>query len=409
MATRKTGTKRDANSVPAGEAAGTAATHGATNGAGLKEATNPSKSPRTRKPRKTGSAGLATQAVKTDKARKTVKAGKSDGAERAGKAEKSDKAEQPRAGRWPRVVVFGAGAVGCYFGAKLAEAGAPVTLIGRSTHVDAIRANGLRFESGGLSHPIAIGADTGSEPLRDADLVLLCVKTLDTERAARTIAEMASPKALVVSMQNGVDNVERIAHAAGVDAMGAVVYVAASMPGPGHLLHGGRGDLVLGEYGPPPAGASRAPHRAQEVAAVFERAGVPCPVSDDVRAALWTKLVMNCVFNAISALSKVRYGMMIADERTRALMSEIVRECCAVAQADGVTLPSVDAMYDAALQLGQAMSPATSSTAQDLARGKRTEIESLNGYVVRRGDVLGVPVPVNRSLLALVLLRETGL
>jgi 2-dehydropantoate 2-reductase len=166
---------------------------------------------------------------------------------------------------------------------------------------------------------------------------------------------------------------------------------------------------VLGEYGPPPAGASRAAHRAQEVAAVFERAGVPCPVSDDVRAALWTKLVMNCVFNAISALAKVRYGMMVADERTRALMSEIVRECCAVAQADGVTLPSADAMYDAALQLGQAMSPATSSTAQDLARGKRTEIESLNGYVARRGDALGVPVPVNRSLLALVLLRETGL
>jgi 2-dehydropantoate 2-reductase len=310
--------------------------------------------------------------------------------------------------RWPRVVVFGAGAVGCYFGAKLAQAGAPVTLIGRSTHVDPIRAGGLRFESGGSTQQVAIGADTQSDPLRDADLVLLCVKTLDTDAAARTIAALAPPTAFVVSMQNGVDNVERIARAAGIDAMAAVVYVAASMPGPGQLRHGGRGDLVLGEYGAPPAGAIRAADRAQRVAAVFERAGVPCPVSDDVRGALWTKLVMNCVFNAISALAKVRYGAMVADERTRALMSEIVRECCAVAQADGVALPPADALGDAALQLGQAMSPATSSTEQDLARGKRTEIESLNGYVVRRGEALGVPTPVNRTLVTLVCLRQNA-
>jgi 2-dehydropantoate 2-reductase len=99
---------------------------------------------------------------------------------------------------------------------------------------------------------------------------------------------------------------------------------------------------------------------------------------------------------------------MVADERTRALMSEIVRECCAVAQADGVALPPAEALCDAALQLGQAMSPATSSTEQDLARGKRTEIESLNGYVVRRGEALGVPTPVNRTLVTLVCLRQNA-
>lgn len=350
---------------------------------------------RATKPRRATHAAKAGQAVKASKAPKAPKTG-AKGAANAW----SEKG-------WPRVVVFGAGAVGSYFGAKLAQAGAPVTLIGRSTHVDPIRAGGLRFESGGLTQQVAIGADTQSEPLRDADLVLLCVKTLDTEAAARTIATLAPPTALVVSMQNGVDNVERIAQAAGVDAMAAVVYVAASMAGPGHLLHGGRGDLVLGEYGAPPAGASRDAERAQRVAAVFERAGVPCPVSDEVRAALWTKLVMNCVFNAISALAKVRYGAMVADERTRAMMFEIVRECCAVAHADAIALPPADALGDAALQLGQAMSPATSSTEQDLARGKRTEIESLNGYVVRRGEALGVPTPVNRTLVTLVGLRQT--
>ena len=318
-------------------------------------------------------------------------------------------AQTVASGGWPRVVVFGAGAVGCYFGAKLAQAGAPVTLIGRATHVEAIRAGGLLFESDGETRRIPIGADEGSAALRDADLVLLCVKTLDTEDAARTIGRLAPPNAIVVSMQNGVDNVERIAGAAGVDALAAVVYVAASMPAPGHLLHGGRGDLVVGEYGPPPPGAARAADRAQRVAAVFERAGVACAVSADVRAALWTKLVMNSVFNAISALARVRYGAMVSDARTRELMREIVVECCAVAQADGVALPGAGALYDAALQLGQAMSPATSSTEQDLARGKRTEIGSLNGYVARRGDALGVPTPANRALTTLVRLREISL
>ncbi len=355
----------------------------------------------------------ATNAAKPTKA--TTKTAKPKKPNTRNKPNKPNKATDPGESgvvqpwgpqRWPRVVVFGAGAVGCYFGAKLALAGARVTLIGRSTHVDPIRAQGLRFESGGHAQQIAIGADTSSDPLREAELVLLCVKTLDTDAAARTIASLAPPDALVVSMQNGVDNVERIAQAAAVDAMAAVVYVAASMPGPGSLLHGGRGDLVLGEYGAPPPGAARAADRAQRVAAVFERAAVPCPVSDDVRAALWTKLVMNCVFNAISALAKTRYGAMVADERCRALMGEIVRECCAVAREDGVALPPPEALHDAALQLGQAMSPATSSTEQDLARGKRTEIESLNGYVVRRGEALGVPTPVNRALVTLVRLRE---
>lgn len=325
------------------------------------------------------------------------------------RAKASPRAAWPGAGGWPRVAVFGAGAVGCYFGAKLAEAGAPVTLIGRPAHVEAIRANGLLFESGAHRHRVAIGADTGPDSLRDADLVLLCVKTLDTEASARTIAELAPREAIVVSMQNGVDNVERIAQAAGIDALAAVVYVATSMPGPGHLRHGGRGDLVLGEYGPPPPGVDRRGDRARLVADVFERADVPCPLSSDVRAALWTKLVMNCVFNPISALSRVRYGLMVADAPTRELMREIVAECCAVARADGVALPGTDALYDAALQLGQAMSSATSSTEQDLARGKRTEIGSLNGYVARRGDALGVPAPANRALATLVLLREQSL
>ena len=159
---------------------------------------------------------------------------------------------------WPRIAVFGAGAVGCYFGARLAMAGAPVTLINRPAHVQAIDARGLVFESGGRRQPVAIAARTDVDAVADADLVLFCVKSRDTESGARTIAPLLRPDATVVSLQNGVDNARRMRAAGGIDALAAVVYVACSMPEPGVLRHAGRGDLLIGEVGAPPEETVRA-------------------------------------------------------------------------------------------------------------------------------------------------------
>lgn len=303
---------------------------------------------------------------------------------------------------WPRVAVYGAGAVGCYFGARLAEAGAPVTLIARPAHVQAIARDGLLFESGGMRRAIAIDASTELDAVRSAGLVLCCVKSRDIDAAGRALAPLLRDGAVVLSMQNGVDNSERLRRA-GVDALPAVVYVATSMPAPGHLVHAGRGDLVIGEYG----GAAAQPSpRARRIAAVFERAGVPCELVADARPALWAKLVMNSAFNAVSALTGSRYGPMVADERIRALMRELIAECVAVARADGVTLDGVEVQFDAAMRLGDVMAQATSSTAQDLAAGRPTEIDALNGFVAERGAALGVATPVNRALHALVKLLE---
>jgi 2-dehydropantoate 2-reductase len=176
------------------------------------------------------------------------------------------------------------------------------------------------------------------------------------------------------------------------------------MAGPGHVVHAGRGDLVIGEYPAGPGGHD--PRRCERVAAAFGRAGVRCRVAPDVRAELWTKLVMNAAFNAISALAHARYGAIVADPGAGATMRALIEECVAVARADGVALGDAATLHDAALRLGQAMAPATSSTQQDLSRGRPTEIDALNGYVVGRGDALGVPVPVNRALHALVRLLE---
>jgi 2-dehydropantoate 2-reductase len=303
---------------------------------------------------------------------------------------------------WPQVAVLGAGAVGCYFGGMLARAGAPVTLIGRPHHVEAVTRDGLLLETLTFQERVPVAASTSVEAARGAAVVLVCVKTLDTEEAARSLATHLAPGGLVLSLQNGVDNAERIRAAGGFEALPAVVYVAAAMIGPGRVRHTGRGDLIVGDL----RGARRG--ELERLAALFGRAGVPCVVSDDVAADLWAKMAMNCAYNAVSALGRAKYGRMAQDPRVREVLRLAVEETAAVARACGVRLAQGE-LIEAAFRLGEAMRGATSSTAQDLARGKRTEIDSLNGYVARRGAELGVATPVNQTLHALVkLLEEAG-
>jgi len=290
------------------------------------------------------------------------------------------------------VAIVGAGAVGCYFGGMLARGGLPVTLIGRAQHVDAIHRDGLFLERSDFKDFVKVHADTRIEAIQEATIVLLCVKTIDTESAAAAIAPNLRDGALLVSFQNGVDNAERIYATTGIRAIPAVVYVACAMTGPGRVRHYGRGDIVIG-------GAPR-------ISAVCDRTQIPCRVSDNIAGELWTKLVMNCAYNAISAVTQAQYILIKDDPLTLDVMKELIAEVVAVGVAAGVVLPDADRLTDAALKLGDAMANATSSTAQDLARGRRTEIDSLNGYVARRGRELGVRTPVNSTLHALVKLIE---
>ena len=301
--------------------------------------------------------------------------------------------------RWPQVAVVGAGAVGCYFGGMLARAGAPVMLIGRRQHVDAISREGLLLDGLHVHERVPARASTELSAVRDSRIVLFCVKTVDTEAVAEALHPHLAAGSVLVSLQNGVDNVARIHAATKIQAIPAVVYVACAMTAPGHVTHSGRGDLVVG-----PRDA-----RTEKVAAVFERAGVPCRISENIEGELWTKLLMNCAGNAISALARVTYGTIAADEDARTLVAAVVREVLEVARAAGAQVPGMEtpeAVIATALKLSAQMSHATSSTAQDLERGKRTEIASLNGYVARRGAELGVAAPVNQALYALVKLAE---
>ena len=298
----------------------------------------------------------------------------------------------------PRVAVVGAGAVGGYFGGMLARAGAPVIMIGRPAFVEAAKKNGLFLDTLQFKEAVRVEASTELAAARGADVILFCVKTTDTESTARALAPLLSSSATLVSLQNGVDNAEKI-RAAGIDALSAVVYVAASVPEPARVKHVGRGDLVVG---PPNA-------RTGTFAALFERAGVPCRISENIDGELWTKLIWNCALNAISALGRAKYGQIAASEDARKVVESAVNEVLAVAAAAHIQLPGVadlKAGLAGALQIATQMAGAISSTGQDLMRGKRTEIDSLNGYIARRGAELGVPTPVNHALYALVKLAE---
>ncbi len=294
-----------------------------------------------------------------------------------------------------RIAVMGAGAVGCYYGALLSRAGHPVTLIGREAHVAAVQQRGLRLQTAVLDVQVPMQASTEASAVQGANVVLFCVKSSDSEDAARQIRPFLAPGALVLTLQNGADNDERVRAVldASTPVAAAVVYVATAMAGPGHVQHHGRGELVIA---PSP--------RSEAVAAQFAAAGIPTQISDNVRGALWAKLVLNCAYNALSALSQQPYGPLVQVPGVTDVIADTVAECLAVAKADGVTIPGD--IQAAVRGIAATMPGQYSSTAQDLARGKPSEIDHLNGYVVRRGAALGVPTPLNRALQVLVKLAE---
>jgi len=299
----------------------------------------------------------------------------------------------------PRVAVVGAGAVGGYFGGLLVRSGKPVVLIGRPSFVEAVRNSGLYLDTVQFQETVHPEVSSELSAAAGADVVLFCVKTRDTTSVARQLSTILSPQATIISLQNGVTNAEEIRAACGLEALSAVVYVAAAVPAPGCVKHFGRGDLVLGPKN----------EKAECLAQFFASANVPCRISDNIEGELWTKLIWNCGLNALSGLGHVNYGEILASEDAKRLVEAAVYEVLHVAHAKGIHPPGLEdprAALAGSLRIAQQMSGMRSSTAQDMERGKPTEIDSLNGYVAKLGAELGVPTPVNHTLYTLVKLQE---
>ena len=294
-----------------------------------------------------------------------------------------------------KFAVMGAGAVGCYFGGLLARAGHDVVLVARAAHAEAMQCEGLLLDTQTFRERVRVQTSTQPEGVQGAQCVLFCVKSTDTESAGLAMAPYLAEGATVLSLQNGVDNAERLAAVLQRPVLPAVVYVATAMAGPGHVRHFGRGELVIA---PSPT--------SEQLARTFAAAGIPMQVSDNVAGALWAKLVLNCVYNPLSAITRMPYGEIVNAQGLDVprAMNDIVRECLAVAHASGIALPEGTA--EAVLPLAASMPGQVSSTAQDLARGRHTESDHLNGFIVRRGEALGIATPANRLLHTLVRLLE---
>jgi len=341
-------------------------------------------------------------------------------------ADARDAREDAHARATPRVAVVGAGAVGCYYGGMLARAGVPVTLIGRPSHVVAMRRDGLRLTTAAFDEHIRVDASTEVAAAAGAALVLVCVKSTDTEATGAELAPQLATGACVLSLQNGVDNAPRLAAVLGRPVAPAVVYVATEMAGPGHVRHLGRGELVIqsdigvasatdfADTADVAANAAAAASDAArssvsledaglasaDVVALFARGGVPVELSDNVVGALWGKLLLNCGYNAISAITDTPYGRMVTLPGIAQTVHDAVAECLAVAAALRVTIPGD--VWASVERIAATMPGQVSSTCQDLRRGKPTEIDHLNGYIVRQAERLGIAVPLNRALHALV-------
>ncbi len=286
------------------------------------------------------------------------------------------------------IVVMGAGGIGGYFGAKLARSGEAVTLIARGEHLAAIRRDGLRIRSTVdgecVVRPAAVEDPAG---LPAADLVLFCVKSFDTEAAVERIRPIVGPETAVLSLQNGVDNEDKIDALLGPGhAMGGVAQVFAVIERPGVITHHFAGRIIFGELD-----GRRSP-RAERLLAAFERAGINVELSTDIRRALWEKYALICAVAGMTAITRETIGTVRETPECWRMFRAIVDEVTAVARVSGVAL-APDAV-DAVLKLAQGIAAGNrASLAQDLLQGRRLELEALHGHAVRLGERLGVPTP----------------
>ncbi|QWD98301.1 2-dehydropantoate 2-reductase [Polynucleobacter sp. MG-5-Ahmo-C2] len=304
---------------------------------------------------------------------------------------------------YKKIYVLGAGAVGCYFGGMLARGHHDVTFIARPERTAALNESGLEMDCKAFHETVQVKASADPSILSDADLVLLSVKSLDTERMLAEVKSILPSKAVILSLQNGVANIDLASKIIANPIYAAVVYVAAEMIGPRTMKHHGRGELLIGNLG---QGTSVGDQNLKEITRLFEEAGVPCSLAPQIKRDMWLKFMVNCSFNAISGIGQIPYGEMMKSPGIVKLIEEITKEFLVIAAHEKVDISMSEALA-VNKSIATTMLTQVSSTAQDLARGKMTEIDFLNGYIVELGKRYKVATPYNESVYALVKMLES--
>lgn len=306
-----------------------------------------------------------------------------------------------------RFAILGSGAVGGYFGAKLAKAGQDVTFIARGAHLDAIRHRGLEVRSAKLGDfTVRAGAESDTTRIGPVDVVIVSVKAYDNATALPMLTPMIGPATAVLTLQNGVDSVDECAAIAGTDhVLGGTTYVATALEGPGLIVQTGvHRSIIFGEvFGD----TSRISPRVQAIADVLAAADIQTTAVADARVPIWDKYVYLAAFSGFTGASRLAIGHIWKYPHVQDMFYACSREIAAIAKAEGVTISAN--RFDTLKEYMTNLPPSTrSSLLIDLQQGKRIEVEALQGAAVRRAAKHGVPVPVISTLYALLKPMENG-
>jgi 2-dehydropantoate 2-reductase len=293
------------------------------------------------------------------------------------------------------IMMVGAGSVGGFFGAQLARHHAGVTFLLRPRTLEAVRRNGLTVRSAGGTFTVRPQAASDPHDLPRPDLIVLAVKTYDLDGVLHQLAPVTTDRTVFLTLQNGVDVEDNILSTIQRDAVvGGVAYIYSKIVEPGVIEHYKRGAVAIGEL------AGRQSERVARIAEVFKTAGVPCQVSDDIRRTKWEKMCWNCVFNPLTVLINDKVSKALDHPEMLGAIHQIVSEVAGVSAA--LNVPLAADIADRVLRWSQEIRDIHTSMYDDWKAGRPTEIDSLNGYIVRQGRRLGIPTPLNETLTAMV-------
>jgi 2-dehydropantoate 2-reductase len=296
-----------------------------------------------------------------------------------------------------KIVIIGPGAVGCLFAAFLSKTREEVWLLDKDAHrANVIQEQGIKLEGISGNWQAKVSATRQAEKISDVDLIIVCVKSYDTKEAIQQAKGLVGTDTLVLTLQNGLGNIEIIGEVVGQEkVIGGVTNHGATLLGIGHIRHAGIGETVIGRID------GKIPVQLRQIREIFNKAGLETRISRDIKGLIWSKLIINVGINALAAITRLNNGRLVEFTGTRKILRDAVTEAVKVAKKKRIKL-----IYDDPLAKVEAVSEATScnvcSMLQDVLKKKKTEIDFINAVIVREGQSLGIPTPVNSALVDLV-------
>ena len=294
-----------------------------------------------------------------------------------------------------KIAIAGPGGVGGYYGGLLARGGMDVTFLGRGKHLEALVSKGLQVNSYLGDFNITVKATDNPVQIGVCDLILFCVKSFQTEDMAQFISPMIGSETTIISLQNGVDNEEIIGKIVGEEkVMAGIAFIGSRIEEPGQIIHSTAGNMTIGEL----CGGSS--ERGEKICKVLTSCNIDVKLSEDIKKTMWRKMVWNCGFNAITALTGCTVGDILSDSSTKEIVQKAMEEVILVARKLDISL-SRD-LPEKTIAHTEQQGEIKTSMFMDMKNGRRMEIETLNGVVSKKGKELNLSTPINNALSAMV-------